>query len=86
VALRIEFTAGAARQIQRLPENIRARLGPHISGLADNSHPRGSKKLAGTEGYRLRVGDYRVLYEIDNDASRVLIVRVAHRREVYRGL
>jgi len=83
VVYQVDFTAGAARQLRKLPENIRNRLAPHVSALAENPRPAGSKKLKG-EGFRIRVGDYRILYEIDDEASRVLVVRVGHRREVYR--
>ena len=81
---RLDFTAGAARQLRKLPESIRDRLAPHLSALADSPRPAGAKKLKGEEGYRIRVGDYRILYEIQDNASRVLIVQVGHRREVYR--
>lgn len=83
---RVDFTAAAARQLKRVPESVRARLAPHINALADNPHPAGSKRLKGTNGYRLRVGDYRILYEIHDELLLVLIVRVGHRREVYRTL
>ena len=83
MAYRIDFTAGAARQFRKLPKDIQARLAPRITALADNPRPVGAKKLKGTEGYRLRVGNYRVLYEIKDTASLVRIVSVGHRREVY---
>ena len=86
MAYRVEFTAGAARQLRRLPESVLARIGPHINSLASNPHPVGSKRLKGTVGYRLRVGDYRILYEIHDEILVILIVRVGHRREVYRRL
>ena len=80
----VDFTAGAARQLRKLPESIRNRLAPHLSALTENPRPAGSKKLKGEEGFRIRVEDYRILYEIHDDVSRVLIVKVGHRREVYR--
>jgi mRNA interferase RelE/StbE len=55
-----------------------------MQGLADNPRPRQSIKLSGTESYRLRVGDYRILYEINNPAKSVTVYRIKHRREVYR--
>jgi len=84
VAYRLDFTPAAARELRKLPTSIQARLAPHISNLSDGPRPPGSKKLKGTDGYRLRVGDYRILYEIQQAASRVLIVKVAHRKEAYR--
>ena len=81
---RLDFTAGAARQLRKLPESIRDRLAPHWSAVADNPRPAGAKKLKGTDGYRIRVGDYRILYEIHDADAQVLIVNVGHRGEVYR--
>jgi len=85
VAYAVDFASGAARQFRNLSEDIQNRLEPRINALADNPRPAGAKKLKGTEGYRLRVGDYRILYEIQDDTARVLIVTIGHRREVYRG-
>jgi len=49
-----------------------------------NPRPTGSVKLAGREDYRIRVGDYRIVYAVDDAADRVIIARIAHRRDVYR--
>lgn len=84
MAYRLDFTAAAARELRKLPTSIQAWLTPHLSNLVIAPRPPGSKKLKGTDGYRLRVGDYRILYEIQEAASRVLIVKVAHRKEAYR--
>ena len=84
MAYRLEFTTAAARQLRKLDESIQLRLAPHLNSLPENPRPAGSKKLKGTVGYRLRVGDYRILYEIEDTPSRILIVKIAHRREVYR--
>jgi mRNA interferase RelE/StbE len=54
-----------------------------ISKLANNPRPVGCKKLRGWDAYRIRIGDYRVIYEIHDDVLIVLVVRVAHRREAY---
>jgi len=86
VAYRLEFTPGANRQFRKLPKNLQARLTPHLDALTQNPRPSGIEKLKGEEGYRLRVGDYRVLYEVRDKALLVLVVRVGHRREVYRKL
>ena len=85
MAHHVDFSVGAIRQFRKLPESIRTRLAPHIQALAGNPRPAGSKKLMGAEGYRLRVDDNRILYEIHDDTSSVLIVQAGHRREVYRG-
>ena len=55
-----------------------------ILSLEDNPRPRGTKKLSGREEYRLRVGDYRVLYTVDDEDGAVLVIAVGHRGEVYR--
>jgi mRNA interferase RelE/StbE len=55
-----------------------------IDALADDPRPSGCAKLAGRDDYRIRVGDYRVVYAVDDDKRVVLIARIAHRREVYR--
>ncbi len=57
-----------------------------IDALADNPRPSGAVRLKGTDFFRVRIGDYRVVYEVHDSVLRVLVVRVAHRREVYRNL
>ncbi len=87
MAYRIEFTAAARRQLRRLAPEVRRRLAPAIDRLADDPRPSGVVKLGGADlGYRLRVGDYRIVYELYDDRLVVLVIRVGHRREVYRGL
>ena len=84
VAYRLEFTPGADRQFRKLPKQVQARLRPHLDALTYNPRPPGVEKLTGIKGYRLRVGDYRILYEVRDEVLLVLVVRVGHRREVYR--
>jgi mRNA interferase RelE/StbE len=55
-----------------------------IYGLRDNPRPPGCRKLADQPGWRIRVGDYRVVYEIDDAAKTVTVLRVGHRKEIYR--
>lgn len=63
----------------------RTRIVAKITALATNPRPHGSEKLAGYDDrYRIRQGNYRVVYEIDDDASEVTIYKIGHRREVYR--
>jgi mRNA interferase RelE/StbE len=80
----IEFKPCADREIDALPHDVRARVIRAAMALAGNPRPRGCKKLKGGDIWRIRVGDYRVLYEIHDDVLVVLLVRVAHRREAYR--
>jgi mRNA interferase RelE/StbE len=85
VTWQVEFSADAARQLRRLPTHIQRRISARVSALARNPFPPGSKKLVGqASGYRIRIGDYRVLYEIQKDRLVVFVVKVGHRRDVYR--
>ncbi len=70
---------------RRLHGRLRDRIAAAIDGLAEDPRPRGSVELAGRNDYRVRVGDYRIVYAVDDDERLVLIARIAHRREVYRG-
>jgi mRNA interferase RelE/StbE len=83
---RIEFTAKATRELAALPRQPQQRILDKIAALADDLRPHGSKKLEGEDGFhRIRVGDYRIVYSVHDDVLLVLIVRIGHRREVYRG-
>ena len=82
---RIEFTASAGRDFSKLSRDIQQRIASRIDALARQPRPRGVEKMEGHETrYRIRVGDYRVIYEIQDKILLVLIVRIGHRREVYR--
>ena len=80
------FMAPAAdRQLAKLTIEIQDRLDPEIDALADDPKPSGSTKLQGSvDSWRVRVGDYRIIYEVDEAAGEITVTRVAHRREVYR--
>ena len=87
MAYRIEFKPSAAKEFSQLPKNVQKRITAKVNTLADNPRPRGVEKLEGQENrYRIRVGDYRVTYEIHDEVLLVLVVRIGHRREVYHGL
>jgi mRNA interferase RelE/StbE len=82
---RIEVKRSAIRELRQLPANIAARIWPHIRALAANPRPRGTTKLSGeVDAYRIRVGDYRVLYEVYDQQRLVSVRQVRHRREAYR--
>jgi mRNA interferase RelE/StbE len=82
---RVEFTTAAAKEIRKLDHGIRRRILAGIAELERDPRPAGCKKLAGeSDAWRIRVGDYRVLYEVIDDVLVVMVVRVAHRREVYQ--
>ncbi len=85
MAHRIELTPRAQRGLEKLPREIRSRIAPHIDALALTPRPHGVVKLAGEENlWRIRVGAYRILYEIHDDVLLVLVVKIAARREAYR--
>lgn len=84
---RIEVKSQAEKALAKIPNPYRRRLVKAIDGLARDPRPVGSVKLAGIdEAYRVRVGDYRIVYEIVDDVLTIYIVRIAHRRDVYRNL
>lgn len=80
----IRIKRSAAKEIEALPVKDRKRVVTRIQGLAANPRPVGSEKLSGEEKYRLRQGDYRILYEIVDDELIITVVKVGNRRDVYR--
>lgn len=81
---RVLIKPSAARELEELPQKDRARIATKITTLAGNPRPTGSEKLSAQEEYRVRQGHYRVVYSISDTEKTVLVVKVAHRREVYR--
>ena len=85
MAHNVFIVPAAARQLEKLEAGARRRIRLAIDALGETPRPSGCKKLSATENaYRIRVGDYRVLYEIQDRRLVVLVVHVAHRREAYR--
>jgi mRNA interferase RelE/StbE len=81
---RVALTASAAKELHRLPSMVVARIVQRLERLAASPRPPGCKKLkGGDQEWRIRVGDYRIVYEIDDSAKTVDVTRIAHRREVY---
>ena len=81
---RIRFTPRANRKFRDLPRAVQVRLTMKIDGLSVNPRPNGSKKLNEEDAlYRIRVGDYRVVCQIQDKALLVLILKVGHRRDIY---
>jgi mRNA interferase RelE/StbE len=86
VAYRLNIMPAAERDLRALPAAILARLDARIRALADNPRPRGAEPIRGRRGgLRVRVGDYHILYTVDDVQQVVTIGRVGHRRDVYRG-
>ena len=83
----ISFKPSVEKDLRPLSKSVVARVIEHIERLKTESFPRQAVKLSGAERlYRLRVGDYRIVYEVDSSAKQVMIQYVRHRREVYRSL
>ena len=82
----VEMKPAARKELEALPDNVLARIVTKIESLAGTPRPAGCKKLKGyKDQWRIRAGDWRVIYIIDDSASHVSITRVAHRRKVYDG-
>ena len=81
----IEFTRSAEKDLRRIERSRVPAIFDGINQLSIDPRPKGVKKLAGADRtYRIRIGDYRVVYEIEDIALVVLVIRVAHRKDVYR--
>lgn len=82
----VEFTPAARRQLRKLDRPIQQRILRRVEKLATQPLPKAAKKLQGTSDplFRVREGDYRIIYMIEKDRLIVLIVRIGHRSEVYR--
>lgn len=83
--MRIEFHPDVYKQLQQLPRPVFAAALRAIIGLVDEPRPAGVKKLLGGHSdWRVRIGEYRIVYEIDDGAATVTVLQVRHRRDVYR--
>ena len=84
MAYHVTLSASAKRELRDLPSQVVERVWPKLRDLAAEPRPQGCKKLYGNKNrWRIRIGDYRVVYAIDDTTKIVDITRVAHRREVY---
>ncbi len=82
---RIELSPTAESQFKKLPKEVQVRLKHRIDILAENPFPRGVKKLSAQENfYRLRIGDYRIIYQVQGKALLILILKLGHRKNIYR--
>jgi len=80
----VALTASAEKELNSLPAKIIGRMVPRLESLATTPRPPGCKKLkGGDKEWRIRIGDYRIVYVIDDDAKTIDVTRIAHRREVY---
>ncbi|MGH8307780.1 MAG: type II toxin-antitoxin system RelE family toxin [Gammaproteobacteria bacterium] len=81
---KLVFKKSVAKDLRKIPNQDVARILARIRTLADDPRPAGAEKLSGDEKYRLRQGHYRILYYVDDAEICVTVVKVGHRREVYR--
>ncbi|MDF5737094.1 MULTISPECIES: type II toxin-antitoxin system RelE family toxin [unclassified Nostoc] len=81
----VKFSKGAKRQFRKLPLDVQERIQTKINELAIEPRPNGVKKLqCDDNSYRVRVGDYRVIYELDDDVLIVTVIKIGHRSEIYK--
>jgi mRNA interferase RelE/StbE len=82
---RIEFTHSADREFKKLEAVIKQRISDEVVGLETNPRPSGCAALKGyAHTYRIRVGDYRIIYQVHDKVLLVLVLKVGHRGDVYR--
>ena len=82
----ILFAPSAVRDYKKLPDHEIHAINNAVDALAGNPRPQGYRKLKDRDAYRIRVGNYRVIYEINDKQVTVLVIRIRHRKEVYRDL
>ena len=81
---RVELRPAAVRALRQVDPNVRPRIEGAIALLAEDPRPPASRPLTGRPGFRVRVGDYRVIYTVQDDVLLVVFVALGHRRDVYR--
>lgn len=81
----IEFLKTAQKELLKLPQDVQRRIAAKIDALAMDPYPPDSKRLKNGNGrLRIRVGDYRVIYRLEEDRLVILVIKIGHRRDVYR--
>jgi mRNA interferase RelE/StbE len=79
----VEISVTARKQLSKLPNSVAERIEESLLDLEDNPRPIGNIKLKGRDAYRMRIGDYRAIYTINDNILKVIVIKVAHRKEVY---
>jgi mRNA interferase RelE/StbE len=80
----VTIKRSAEKELKALPPQIYNRVAARLLTLEENPRPSGVKKLQGEDSYRLRIGDYRILFTINDSSQQIVIYAIGHRREVYR--
>ncbi len=84
MSYRLEVEDRAARNLLKLPKKAVPRISEAIRALSDEPRPPGAKKLTARDGYRIRVGNYRILYVVEDEHQRVRVFKIGDRKNVYR--
>jgi len=84
MAYQVEISKTVIKYLEKLPLDIYNRLKKTILDLEENPRPHGCEKMSGKNAYRIRVGDYRIIYKIEDKILLITIIDAGHRREVYR--
>lgn len=82
---RIKIKASAIKELEKIPKKDLQRIVKKIQSLSINPRPSGCEKLSGQERYRLRQGNYRILYSVQDDILLVIVVKIGHRKEIYKS-
>jgi mRNA interferase RelE/StbE len=80
----VRVLASAEKELRAVPKPQLKRLAVRLTGLSENPRPHVSEKLSGEDRYRIRQGDWRLVYSVDDDKREVVVVKNGHRREIYR--
>ena len=82
---KIEFLKSAKKELSKLPRNVQERIRDKIDTLKTNPYPSDVKKLKNGQGrLRIRIGDYRIIYKVEKNILVILVIKIAHRRQIYR--
>ena len=81
---KLKIKPSAVKELDKLPKKDLKRIISKIQSLSNNPRPQGCEKLSGQEKYRLRQGKYRIIYSIDDDILTIFVVKVGHRKDVYK--
>jgi len=85
VTYRVNFTSSATRQLKKISRAVQPLIWQILADLAEEPRPSGVVKMAGEAAtYRVRVGDYRIVYEVQDEVLCILVIKVGHRREIYK--
>jgi mRNA interferase RelE/StbE len=80
----LAFKPSAEKELRKLHRDTIPRVVQAIRALADEPRPHGCVKLSGSQSWRIRIGDYRIIYDIDDTSQKIDVLYIGHRREVYR--